>query len=154
MSDSTQPILDRVAGFFTLEEWPFEPVDGQTILHLTYRDEHAEFDCYAQSLEAEQQFLFYSLAPFMVPDDRMAATSELITRINYGLPIGNFELNHHGGELRYKTSIDLGAEELTHSMIEPVVGANLSVMRMYLPGLRAVVFADASPAAVVAELEG
>ena len=147
-----RPLLDHLAAFFSDEDWEFERNDDTGILHLTYRAERLEFDVYVQALEDEAQSLVLSVAPFLVPEDRRMATSELATRANFGLPIGNFELDMDSGELRYKTSIESSADQLTNEHVLALTGANLAVMSHYLAGFRAVVFAEASPAAIVREL--
>ena len=47
----------------------------------------------------------YHTAPIKVPLEQRAAISEFITRANYGLTNGNFEMDFSDGELRYKTTI-------------------------------------------------
>ena len=47
----------------------------------------------------------YHTAPIKVPVEQRAAVSEFITRANYGLTKGNFEMDFSDGELRYKTTI-------------------------------------------------
>ena len=47
----------------------------------------------------------YHTAPITAPLEQRAAISEFITRANYGLTNGNFEMDFSDGELRYKTTI-------------------------------------------------
>ena len=47
----------------------------------------------------------YHTAPIKVPVEQRAAVSEFITRANYGLTNGNFEMDFNDGELRYKTTV-------------------------------------------------
>ena len=47
----------------------------------------------------------YHTAPIKAPLEQRAAISEFITRANYGLTNGNFEMDFSDGELRYKTTI-------------------------------------------------
>ena len=47
----------------------------------------------------------YHIAPVKAPVEQRAAVSEFITRANYGLTKGNFEMDFNDGELRYKTTI-------------------------------------------------
>lgn len=49
--------------------------------------------------------LCYHIAPLTVPEDQRAAVSEFISRVNYDMIYGNFELNFSNGELRHKTTI-------------------------------------------------
>ena len=47
----------------------------------------------------------YHIAPVKAPVEQRSAISEFITRANYGLTNGNFEMDFNDGELRYKTNV-------------------------------------------------
>ena len=47
----------------------------------------------------------YHIAPIKVPEEQRVAVNEFITRANYGLTNGNFEMDFNDGELRYKTNV-------------------------------------------------
>ena len=72
------------------------------------------------------------------PGERMAAVAEFITRANYGLIIGNFELDFSDGEIRYKTSLDVEGDRLSQALIKQLVYTNVLTMDQYLPGILAV----------------
>jgi len=63
--------------------------------------------------------------------------NEYLTRVNYGLPIGNFEFDFDSGEIRYKTSIIArdSVEFLSDDMIQSLVINNVVIMDHYLPGI-------------------
>jgi hypothetical protein len=50
--------------------------------------------------------LIYTTPLLAVPEDKRPAVCEFITRANYGLPAGNFEMDWSDGELRYKVFLD------------------------------------------------
>jgi hypothetical protein len=68
-----------------------------------------------------------------------------LTRANFGLNIGNFEMDFSDGEIRYKTSIDVTHDRLTHGLIDPLVEASLVAMDDYLPGIKSVIAGEATP---------
>lgn len=85
-----------------------------------------------------QRILVHSVFPSLVPDERRAEMMEFVTRANFGLAIGNFELDLSSGELRYKTSLDANHTTLDDDVVKPLFVANISTMNRYLPGLYAV----------------
>ncbi|MGH2410076.1 MAG: YbjN domain-containing protein, partial [Chloroflexota bacterium] len=87
------------------------------------------------------------------PVERRLAMAEFLTRANYGLPIGNFELDFEDGEIRFKTSIDLEEVEPNPLLVKHVIYANVIMMDRYLPGIASVAEDKASPAAAIAEIE-
>jgi len=49
---------------------------------------------------------FYSIMSRKAPNSRLPQIAEFVIRANWGLPIGNFELDLSDGEIRYKVSFD------------------------------------------------
>ncbi len=92
---------------------------------------------------------------FRIADQQVSLTfAEYLTRANYGLRIGNFEMDFSDGEVRYKTSIDVKGGNLTPSMVKVIVYANLHTMDRYLPGIMEVIFTEHSPKQVIDTVEG
>ena len=59
------------------------------------------------------------------------------------------------GEVRYKTSIDLGGTPLTAPVIKALVYSNVALMDRYLPGIMAIMYNDSTtPAAEIQKIEG
>ncbi len=119
---------------------------GQPVLRVYYQGHHGRLVCFAQAKEAENQFVFYSYSPERVPEDRRLPMAEFITRANYGLVLGNFEMDFADGELRFKTSIDVEGTQLTPELVKPIIYANVLTMDEYLPGILAVIQSGTSPA--------
>lgn len=147
-------IFDIVRRFFTDDEWYFLQMDNQPILQMSFQGKNGKWTCYAQVKEDQQIFFFYSVSPVNVPEEKRMAAAEFITRANYGLKIGNFELDFTDGELRYKTSIDVENDRLTTALVSNLVYANLWTMDRYLPGILSVVYGDVSPVEAVERVEG
>jgi hypothetical protein len=88
-----------------------------------------------------------------VPDDRRLAAAEFMARANFGLVLGNFELDMEDGEVRYRVSIDIEGGELTNKMVRNMIGAGVVTLDRYFPGLMAVCYADRDPKEAVTEVE-
>ena len=107
------PILSQLVRFFEDDGWPFEQISDLPALHTGFSGENGKWTCYAHAREEVHQFVFYSLLPVNTPPDKLDAMAEFMTRANYGMIVGNFELNYEDGEVRYKTSIDIGDGDLS-----------------------------------------
>ena len=114
---------------------------------------NGKWTCYAQAKEDQEQFVFYSVCPVNAAKDKMNVLSEFITRANYGLIIGNFELDYNDGEIRYKTSIDVEGDRLSKALLEQLVYANLTITDRYLPGVMAVLYGDVDPETAILQVE-
>jgi hypothetical protein len=88
-----------------------------------------------------------------VPEEHRTAAAEFVTRANYGLPLGNFEMDFADGEVRFKNSVSFAGEPLTDTLIHNTLYPATSVATTYFPGLLKVVFGNANPADVINEIE-
>jgi hypothetical protein len=79
--------------------------------------------------------------------------AEFITRTNYGLRIGNFEMDFQDGEVRYKSSLDFEGSTLTPEWIQHAVYPAVQTMDRYLPALMKVIDGSLSPLEAVEEIE-
>ena len=100
-----------------------------------------------------EQLLFYVMMPFKIPEEARNTIAEFITRANYGLRVGNFEMDFTDGEIRYKTSIDVEGDHLSSALVKPLVYTNVTIMDKYLPGIIAVVDKGIKPVDVIAQVE-
>lgn len=139
--------------FFEQDNWNFQLSAEKPLLRLPFKGDHGTWNCFAQAIPEQQRVIFYSVMPFPTPEERRVAMAEFITRANYGLLIGNFEMDFRDGEVRYKTSVDVTGGELTYEMIRTLVIANVETLDYYLPGLLRVAMEDCDPAEAVAMVE-
>ncbi len=146
-------ILEAAIAFFTEDNWKFSPIEGKSALSLPCSGRHGNWLCWAEARENQHQFVFYSICPIKVPENKRSAICEYLARANYGLIIGNFELDLRDGEIRYKTSIDVEGENLTPALVKNLVYANLSTMDRYLPGIMGVIYGNLLPEQAISQVE-
>ena len=147
------PIYDALKRFFDEDEWQYSEIEGRPALSLSFAGKNGTWTCYARAEEEKQMFLFYSYCPVKASENKRPLLGDFITRANYGLFIGNFEMDYNDGEIRYKTSIDVEGTEINSALIKRVVYDNLAVMDKYLPGVMSVIYGGASPTEAIAEVE-
>lgn len=121
---------------FLIEDgWHPQRLDDQTAFMAYYVGENGEYRCYFQVRTELHQFFCYVLAPVRIPEERLIVAAEYLTRANYGLRIGNFEMDFEDGEVRYKTSLDFEDETLTDNWIRYCIYPAVYTMDRYMPGL-------------------
>ncbi len=154
---SQTSILEMTVAFFDGISWDYSRHANKPILSMRHQGKKGAWRCVAQARESEtqHQFLFYSVLDSFTPPDKRPAMAEFLTRANYGMIIGNFEMDFSDGEVRYKTSIDVSAniEHLTDAQLRSVVFTNVLMMDKYFPGLMSVMYLDRPPAELIAEIE-
>ncbi len=147
-------LLDTVIQFFQEDEWPFDQAQDKPLVRTAFRSDNGSWRCYVNILPERQFVIFYSVLDILVPQERLQAATEFITRANYGLFIGNFELDLSDGEVRFKTSIAVTEEGMSTAMFQQLVYTNVMTMDKYLPGIMRIAFSDVAPAEAIAAIEG
>jgi hypothetical protein len=153
-NDRATSLHDIVTQFFRDDGWRFQAVEGFPILQMGYSGQSGAWTCYARWIDEMERFVFYSVLPIKVPEAARPAAAEFVTRANYGIILGNFEMDYADGEVRYKTSIDVEGGQLVPAMIKTLVYANVLTVDRYLPGLLATVYGGALPAEAIVRVEG
>jgi hypothetical protein len=146
-------IFETMVKFFEADDWNFTPLPDQPVLSTGVSGKNGKWRCYAKAREEQSQFLFYSVCDTNVPEHKRPDIAEFLTRANYGLLIGNFEMDYNDGEVRYKTSIDVEDDDLSMELIRNMVYANVTMMDRYLPGMMAVIWGNVAPLEAIKMVE-
>jgi hypothetical protein len=146
--------FDLLTSFLDEDEWFPRRIEGKYAYSMSYSGKNGDLRCYAIVRVDLEEFLFYAVAPVKVPEEVRQAVSEYLTRANYGLRIGNFELDFSDGEVRYKSSLDFEGQNLTDELIRNAIYPAVHTMDRYLTGLLRVSFGGATPHEAIEEVEG
>jgi hypothetical protein len=143
-----------VADVLAEMEWPHAPDEEADRLLIPVRGESGIWECHVIVLDDEREVLVLSMLPVDVPPERRAAVAEAINRANYGLRLGNFEMDHDDGEVRFRTSVNLDGAVLSGAVIRTLLEANAQITDAYLSALGGVADGSAEPADAIAAAEG
>ncbi len=123
----------------------FEERDGNGLFTINMK-----LRCKLQSarmlvIVRQDNFSTLTTIPITADENHRLAAAEYLTRVNFNLRNGNFEMNMADGEIRYKTYVHAGEHPLSMS------GARLAIMMPFLmldrfgDGLLEVVFGFKTP---------
>lgn len=101
----------------------------------------------------ENSFVMYTVFPIKAPEDKRAQVSEYLSRANYGLYHGNFEIDFDDGEIRYKMTAITGGNKLDQDNLARISTLGFSMVDRYGPGILAVLYNGAEPKDAVEEIE-
>lgn len=102
----------------------------------------------------ENAYLVLAYCPLSADKDNMAAVAEYLTRANYGLLRGNFEMDYRDGEVRYKCFVDCADTLISAAVVRGSIYAPVQMYRRYGSGLAEVMFGFSTPEDAVAKAEG
>ena len=145
--------LATLGQFLEEDGWYPQQLEDRNIYRMGFAGNNGDTTCYAQVLVDLEIFLFYVQWPVKVPEDARLAAAEYLTRANYGLRIGNFEMDFSDGEVRYKSSLDFEGATLTPDLIKHAIYPAVQTMDRYLPGLMAVMYGGKPAAEAIDEIE-
>jgi len=150
---SSGPIFDDLVEFFAGDDWSPEQIEDQPVLSMNFEGEHGSWTCLAFAYDDRERVVFTSLLPVEVPEEKRQAVAEYLTRANFGMEIGNFDMDFSDGAVQFRTSIDIEGGELTPKMIQNLAYLNVTVSDQYLPGLAMVVEGEAAPVEAIEKVE-
>ncbi len=146
-------ILSTVEQWLKSDDWNYDKHPEDPLIRCGVQGNGVTFRLYFQAREEQDQLLLYVVGPNLVPEDKRTAVMEFLTRVNYGLVIGNFELDLSDGEVRYKVSVDVEGSKLVPIMVKNLIGAGVTMMDRYYPGLMAVAYGGKSPLEAIKDVD-
>jgi hypothetical protein len=133
-------IVDTLLLFFKDKSWEYKQLGKDNTFEILYQGKNGNWICYLKVRESQDQIVFYSILPLNVPELKKTDVLILLTRLNYGLVIGNFEMDIDDGEIRFKTSMDTNPDYITSELIKSLIEKNVFIVDRYLPSIEAVVY--------------
>ena len=137
-------LLERVKSALVDLQWKFGEDAERLTLLMGYGGRHGLYFCVLQVHPEHPLIAFYTHLQCRVPEEKQPTMTEYLARANYGLWLGNFEMDLRDGEIRYKTSLHLADGELTAEMLTALLRVNGDTLDRHLPGIMSVLWNDVS----------
>lgn len=130
-----QPLYEKMKAVIEAEGLPGQEAKEFSGVRLAFVGKNGRFFCFARAEASHSRVTFYSIAPFIVSEQRRADMALLLCRIHFGLPQGCFELDLEDGELRFRVGLRFADEAGDERMIRQSLWACVAGMDRYLPAL-------------------
>jgi len=128
-----------------LNGWKLRPAARPNVLRFGFGGKNANYEGVMVFDEDEEDTLMLLVAPNKVPEPKRLAAAEFLTRVNYGIKHGCFEMDMTDGEVRFKVSAVLCEGQLSQQMVHKMIGLALITLDRCYPALMAVTFANQTP---------
>ena len=140
LADQIRAVLERMgihAGF--------EERDGHGLFTLNMK-----LHCKLQSarmliIVRQDNFSTLTTIPISADENHRLATAEYLTRANYNVRVGNFEMDMNDGEIRYKTYVHAGEGDLCVSGARLALTIPFLMIDRFGDGLLEVIFGFKTP---------
>lgn len=157
MSKYSTKIADAIQEFLHDDDWNFTFREEKGTFHfsLSTRSRLNTVDYFIAVREDHYRVL--CISPLNVNTDdaqELARMAEFITRANYGMTRGCFEMDYHDGEIRFRMAVDCDGDAVpTREIIRNSIYVPASMFNRYGSGMVHTIFSDLSPAAIVRACE-
>jgi hypothetical protein len=85
---------------------------------------------FALSLPAASCLLYFNFG-FEVPADRRGEVARFITRANWGLTTGAFEMDFDDGQLRFRSSVPFAETDLNEDILLDAIRTSMGIVEAY-----------------------
>ena len=148
-------LLEQVRDYLDAQEWNYDIRGQEDDEYMIMRMNLKTVDACTTVMRSfdEDSFVVYSIFPIKVPEDKRPEIAEFITRANYGLNHGNFEMDFDDGEIRYKTTAIWGDLEVPERHMDRVINLGFCMLDRYGSGILSVLYGGADAAAANDKIE-
>jgi hypothetical protein len=140
MPKTTKRIADAlktVKGVLERADLTPTPLDDGTGYEAHFANDGPEVRAWASVFE-EEKFVFYFEFAQKPLRKAIRSTMEFITRANFDLVMGNFEMDIDGGVVRYKASLDFSGMDLSALLVRNLMLSAIYCIETYSSALQAV----------------
>ncbi len=134
-----RPLREELIAVYARRGWRWREAGDPPVLVSELSGPLGSWLMYVQVVEDAALLVVYSVLPTAVPPGRREAVAEFVTRANYGLSLGNLEMDFDDGELRAKVALAVGEHAPDDALVERLIRVSGRLVELYLPGIEAVV---------------
>jgi len=129
-------------------KWKYHRYPEKSGLYSIFNGDNVQWNLnlYAREMSSGHFLLgVNSLIPNKTPGERRVAIAELLTRINYELSVGCFELDLADGEIRSRTSLVVPGADITPGIVEELLRSNIYIVIERFQQIMAVMYGGVMP---------
>ncbi len=116
--------------------WDPQPEQGATGFFIDFGPPHIPIsDAFAAIAPDSEQFVIYINFGPSVPPERLDEIARFLIRANWGLMIGNFEMDYSDGHVRFKSSVNFRGTDLSEALIRNAILSAMNAVEHYADGL-------------------
>lgn len=146
-------LIEIIEDALKSEDLRFQQEPEKPVIRIGAKGKNADFSGLFIVSEEVQIIMFFVNVMPKIPEGRLIEATEFLNRANYGLRIGNFEMDMADGEVRYRVGIDIEDGRLSKAMVINMLKAAFSTADRYYPALMSVCFGNTIPVEAIQHAE-
>jgi hypothetical protein len=132
--------VDQLSAYLDRGTIVYDQDDDRGLFRMLFEGKHGDIRVMMIIDEAMLQVFTYPANK--IPEEHRQSIAEAITRANYGLKLGNFEMDFEDGELRYQTALPLGDTFPDDEIIDHVLYVGGAMVDRYLPAFLSIIYGN------------
>ncbi len=136
---------DVVKAYLEADGWEYEFDEESGTYRTGYSGESGNFAILVHAAEEENLVLLYMAIEDIIPLEARTRLCEYLCRANYGLAMGNFEIDMADGEVVFRVSADVESVGLTETTVGNMFEEAALTMDRFYPGLVKVAYEGVAP---------
>lgn len=153
----SHPIADAVNDFLTEDKWNYFFDEGKGVFKFGLRMGGNLHNIDYRVAVHKGDYVVYAFSPIGIDEhdkSMLHDMAEFITRANYGMTCGNFEMDMRDGEIRFKCYVSCEGNAVpTKEIIRESIYIPARMYDRYAPGILGIVFQEKDPETMIAECE-
>ena len=149
-----EELVAQAKRYLDSQKWRYRRLEDKSILTFGMNIKSKLASCKVYIECKDDCILVYAVCPINASEENRPVVAEYITRANYGLKCGNFEMDYSDGEVRYKTYFYAKNRIPNQEEIERYVDISFLTLDRYAEGLMKILYADLDDKAAIQLVEG
>ena len=147
-------IATAVKAYYDSQGWKYDYNEDENVFYMRMSLKVVDGCRVITDVQNDKTFITYSIFPIKIPVDKRLAMAEYLTRVNYGLIHGNFEMDFEDGEVRYKVTTCCGPIEMDLNSMETVIDCGFYMLDRYGEGILSILYGNVTPEQAIKNIEG
>lgn len=144
----TLGMADTIRKHLVDNDWNFDEVasdEEKVVLKMTAKGDNGSYKALLKIEEPRYLFTVFVHSEIGLSTNNLEQLAVFLTRVNFGLIYGNFELHMDDGELRFKNSIYISGSFISSRMIATMLHSSFFLMDKHFECIVQVAYGVLSP---------
>lgn len=144
----------KIAEVYTQEKLNFATDEEENRIRFSMDTEISPDVRFIARVVNDRTALFTTVLPMNVLEKHRVAVNEYLTRVNYCLLLGNFQMDFDDGEVSYKTVGIFNEDDgLTPEQVTRLTYVGFNMFDKYMPGVFAIIYGGKDPKQAYDDIE-
>lgn len=146
--------IEDIAQVYEEEELNFATDEEEQRIRFKMNTKVSPDVSFTARIVNETTALFTTILPMNIPEAKRDAVALYLNRANWGLLLGNFEMDPNDGELCYRVAGCFEENEpLADEIVRRMTYVGFNMFDKYVPGVFAIVYGNKGPVKAYEEIE-